>query len=82
MKIAVLDNITGFGKHDWSAYWVLIWFICGLLALFFWLLDDDRADGIGLVLFIGICDWSAMCGESQLSQKHRRQWTWDACHRR
>ncbi len=30
----------------------------------FWILDDDRADGIGLVLFIGICDWSAMCGES------------------
>ena len=35
MKIAVLDNITGFDKHDWSAYWVLIWFSCGLLALFF-----------------------------------------------
>lgn len=35
MKIAVLDNITGFGKYDWSAYWVLIWFSCGLLALFF-----------------------------------------------
>ncbi|PNP97742.1 nicotinamide riboside transporter PnuC [Moraxella sp. RCAD0137] len=35
MKIALLDNITGFGKHDWSVYWVLIWFSCGLLALFF-----------------------------------------------
>ena len=45
MKIAVLDNITGFGKHDWSAYWVLIWFICGLLALFFgfWTTTEQTA---------------------------------------
>lgn len=45
MKIAVLDNITGFGKHDWSAYWVPIWFICGLLALFFgfWTTTEQTA---------------------------------------
>ena len=45
MKIAVLDNITGFGKHDWSAYWVTIWFICGLLALFFgfWTTTEQTA---------------------------------------
>ena len=45
MKIAVLDNITGFGKHDWSAYWVLIWFSCGLLALFFgfWTTTEQTA---------------------------------------
>lgn len=45
MKIALLDNITGFGKHDWSVYWVLIWFSCGLLALFFgfWTTTEQTA---------------------------------------
>lgn len=38
MKISILDNITGFGDHDWTTGWVLSWFICGLIALFigFW----------------------------------------------
>lgn len=34
MKIDFLDNITGFGKQDWSRYWVMVWFACGVVALF------------------------------------------------
>ena len=38
MKIDILDNITGFGKKDWTTSWVLLWFVCGFIALFtgFW----------------------------------------------
>ncbi len=64
MKIALLDNITGFGKHDWSVYWVLIWFSCGLLALFFgfWTTTEQTAldwfyfavSIIGLLCVVGL----------------------------
>ena len=39
MKIDILDNITGFGKKDWTTSWVLLWFVCGFIALFtgFWI---------------------------------------------
>lgn len=38
MKIAFLDNITGFGEKDWTKQWILTWFIFGAAALFtgFW----------------------------------------------
>lgn len=64
MKIALLDNITGFGKHDWGVYWVLIWFSCGLLALFFgfWTTTEQTAldwfyfavSIIGLLCVVGL----------------------------
>lgn len=33
MKIAFLDNITGFGERDWQQQWVIAWFLCGCAAL-------------------------------------------------
>lgn len=45
MKIDILDNITGFGRHNWSKHWVLAWFICGVVALFagFWTMTEHSA---------------------------------------
>lgn len=42
MNIALLDNITGFGQKDWTAHWIIAWFIAGAVALFvgFWQTTD------------------------------------------
>lgn len=64
MKIAFLDNITGFGKRDWTAQWVVAWFICGVCALFtgFWLTTERAGldwfylgvSVIGLLCVVGL----------------------------
>lgn len=64
MKIDILDNITGFGKHDWQAVWVIIWFMAGLVALFigFWTTTQQTAldtfyllvSIIGLLCVVGL----------------------------
>lgn len=45
MRMAFLDNITGFGDKDWTKQWILAWFVFGVLALFvgFWRTTEHAA---------------------------------------
>ncbi|UNU74027.1 nicotinamide riboside transporter PnuC [Moraxella nasovis] len=64
MRIALLDNITGFGEKDWSMHWILLWFALGAIALFLGFLLTTTQSGldwfylavslIGLLCVVGL----------------------------
>lgn len=64
MQITFLDNITGFGKEDWSKPWMMAWFLFGVIALFigFWQTTEHRAldwfylivSYVGLLCVVGL----------------------------
>ncbi|OOR87395.1 nicotinamide mononucleotide transporter [Moraxella caviae] len=64
MKIRLLDNITGQGEQDWSLHWILLWFACGVVALYlgFWFTTTQTAldwfylavSVVGLLCVVGL----------------------------
>lgn len=64
MQIAFLDNITGFGKKDWSKQWIITWFVFGVIALFigFWQTTEHKdldwfyllVSYVGLLCVVGL----------------------------